>query len=104
MYVYVISSSAARLREKSVSKTNERCFKKKNRYTDPYELPPPPPPSPALNNFARSKRNELSNRERFFTTRDKDRKSMNPDAKRLSHSAKLITPSSSSFSSASAPS
>ena len=97
MYVYVISSSAARLREKSVSKTNERCFKKKNRYTDPYELP-------ALNNFARSKRNELSNRERFFTTRDKDRKSMNPDAKRLSHSAKLITPSSSSFSSASAPS
>ena len=103
MYVYVISSSAARLREKSVSKTNERCFKKKNRYPDPYELPPPPP-SPALNNFARSKRNELSNRERFFTTRDKDRKSMNPDAKRLSHSAKLITPSSSSFSSASAPS
>ena len=95
MYVYVISSSAARLREKSVSKTNERCFKKKNRYTDP---------SPALNNFARSKRNELSSRERFFTTRDKDRKSMNPDAKRLSHSAKLITPSSSSFSSASAPS
>ena len=46
MYVYVISSSAARLREKSVSKTNERCFKKKNRYTDPYELPPPPQAPP----------------------------------------------------------
>ena len=101
MYVYVISSSAARLREKSVENKRKMLFKKKTATPTRTSYPPP---SPALNNFARSKRNELSNRERFFTTRDKDRKSMNPDAKRLSHSAKLITPSSSSFSSASAPS
>ena len=49
-----------------------------------------------MNVFARSSRNELSSFERFFTTRESEWKSMNPDANRLSHSARPMTPSCSS--------